>query len=729
MSTGYLTLFYKSNLIESYIRNFLMTKYISLNNAIGANKLISKIKYYHRNYFCFVNKEKNSIRCIIKLNKITNYQIVFKIKSQQELSLNDLKKSDLFREENVMIQNFFDLEKNSDLIYLNNKINLLIKESNNIYEFNCILLEDSIDMGIFEKIKKCMQDKENTHSNEVQNNLRNNPFISNILNYQQLENKILEKNGGRNRVQDEGYICDAQNEKNEKNKENNLFDMKYQKYFLFDKLLTNINDLKEQFFDKNKLNDYIDLNDKYNSIFPLSDKIFKNSLEKLDNIDNINFDDIKDNDKTYKIEEVKEENITNDNIEIVKDNTDDENNRINNDINYDNNYDYDNKIIPESRYIYRKEDNNSYYNNYKNPQIFIPNSNRHYYNNYSTIKDDQRYNDRYKRSYRYNTFYHNNNYYYKKYNYYNDNYKKNLVNNSFSNDNDTNTNNTTSNPKESKDNFSDNNDNNNKTEYNNSNSNNNYRYYHPNNNETNDNKFFGRYNKYQYRNSYVNRDNNYFNRKYNDRFNDRSNERYNERYIERNKERYDERFNKRYDDRFDNRYKDRYGERNNYKFNNNSNYDNNKNFTNNNYQSSNDNSFNSGIKNNYSRSRDKSPTFSPIKMNRYYRNDNRIDSNRDKSYDNSYDSKYNERNKISNNTNYYGDNNNINYFYNINNYYRQGSLGRWKDNNYFQKGGSYQRNKNDQFNNNDYYRESDNNINNERSFSPEKKSEEQKDDY
>ena len=279
MSTGYLTLFYKSNLIESYIRNFLMTKYISLNNAIGANKLISKIKYYHRNYFCFVNKEKNSIRCIIKLNKITNYQIVFKIKSQQELSLNDLKKSDLFREENVMIQNFFDLEKNSDLIYLNNKINLLIKESNNIYEFNCILLEDSIDMGIFEKIKKCMQDKENTHTNEVQNNLRNNPFISNILNYQQLENKILEKNGGRNMVQDEGYICDAQNEKNEKNKENNLFDMKYQKYFLFDKLLTNINDLKEQFFDTNKLNDYIDLNDKYNSFSPLFDKIFKNSLE------------------------------------------------------------------------------------------------------------------------------------------------------------------------------------------------------------------------------------------------------------------------------------------------------------------------------------------------------------------------------------------------------------------------------------------------------------------
>ena len=69
MSTGYLVLYYKNSIIESYIRNFLMTKYISLNNAIGSNKLISKIKYYHRNYFCFINKEKNSVRCIIKLNK------------------------------------------------------------------------------------------------------------------------------------------------------------------------------------------------------------------------------------------------------------------------------------------------------------------------------------------------------------------------------------------------------------------------------------------------------------------------------------------------------------------------------------------------------------------------------------------------------------------------------------------------------------------------------------
>lgn len=191
MSTGYLILYYKNSIIESYIRNFLMTKYISLNNAIGSNKLISKIKYYHRNYFCFINKEKNSVRCIIKLNKITNNQIDLKIKSQQELALTDLKKTEIFKSESAMLDNFFNLENNSDLNYLNNKINLIIKESNNIYEFNCILLEDSIDMGVFEKIKKCMKDKENVHNNEIQNNLRNNPFISNILSFQTFRKKIF----------------------------------------------------------------------------------------------------------------------------------------------------------------------------------------------------------------------------------------------------------------------------------------------------------------------------------------------------------------------------------------------------------------------------------------------------------------------------------------------------------------------------------------------------------
>ena len=122
MSTGYLILFYKNSMIESYIRNFLMTKYISLNNAIGSNILISKIKYYHRNYFCFINKEKNTVRCIIKLSKITNYQINLEIKSQQEISLLDLKSSETFINESKIIDNFFNLENNNNTNYINNKI-------------------------------------------------------------------------------------------------------------------------------------------------------------------------------------------------------------------------------------------------------------------------------------------------------------------------------------------------------------------------------------------------------------------------------------------------------------------------------------------------------------------------------------------------------------------------------------------------------------------------------
>ena len=663
MSTGYLTLFYKSNLIESYIRNFLMTKYISLNNAIGANKLISKIKYYHRNYFCFVNKEKDTVRCIIKLNKITNYQIDLKIKSQQELSLNDLKKSDLFRAENVMIENFFDLEKNSDLIYLNNKINLLIKESNNIYEFNCILLEDSIDMGIFEKIKKCMQDKENNHTNEIQNNLRNNPFISNILNYQVYKNKNFEKNGGRSLGRQMGYeIGNSKNSRNEENEQNKLFDMKNHNCYLFDKLLANNAGEKEQFFDKNKLNDYIEQNNIYKSVFNLSDKVFKKSLEELDKI---NIDINEEN----KFEEVKEDNYDNNSIENKEDKFYENNDGFNNDKN-DNN-----KIIPESRYIYRKDYNNNYYN-YRNQNIYIPNTNR------------------FRRNNRYNTFYNNN------YRNYNNNYKKNIANSPFSNDNDTN--NTTSNAKEY---YSDSADNYNKTDYNNNDNNN--KYYNQ-NNETNDNKFYGRYNKFQYRNSYMNRDNNnYYNRRYNERYNNKFN-------------------------------------------NNNINHDGSKNFSNNNYNNSyhyynNNDSFYNNKKNNFSRSRDKSPMYSPNKLPRYNRNDNWNDSYKEKSYDNKYNDRNdrNDRNKMTSNNNYYGDNNNINYFYNINNYYRQGVTGRWRNNNkYYPKGGSYQRNKNEHYNK-DYYEnkdndDDDNNINNdninennksnERSMSPEIKSEEHNDE-
>lgn len=111
------------------------------------------------------------------------------------------------------------MDNNSDLIYLDNKINLLIKESNDIYEFNCILLEDSIDMGTFEKIKKCMKDKENNHTNEIQNNLRNNPFISNILNYQVFKNKNTENNK-ENIIEKNNIIADSN--KNERKIEKNF---------------------------------------------------------------------------------------------------------------------------------------------------------------------------------------------------------------------------------------------------------------------------------------------------------------------------------------------------------------------------------------------------------------------------------------------------------------------------------------------------------------------------
>ena len=174
-----------------------MTKYISLNNAIGSNKLISKIKYYHRNYFCFINKEKNTVRCIIKLSKITNYQINLEKKCQQEISLQDLKNLEIFKNEGKIIEKFFNLENNNNSNYIDNKINLLIKESNNIYEFNCILLEQSYDIGIFQKIKRFMKDQENNHNNEIQNNLRKNLFISNILSYQAACRKINPENNNK----------------------------------------------------------------------------------------------------------------------------------------------------------------------------------------------------------------------------------------------------------------------------------------------------------------------------------------------------------------------------------------------------------------------------------------------------------------------------------------------------------------------------------------------------
>ena len=364
MSTGYLILYYKNSLIESYIRNFLMTKYISLNNAIGSNKLISKIKLYHRNYFCFINKENRTVRCIIKLNKITNHQINLKIKSQQELALTELKKAEIFKSESAMLDNFFNLDNNTELNNLNNKFNLIIKESNNVYEFKCILLEDSIQMGVFEKIKTCMKDKENSHNNEIQHNLGNNPLVSNIFNFQDAFGKKNLDNVGGNSNLNDTWTGDSKNEK----KEQNYFDMKYNKYYLYDGLLIDKNDYKEkEFFDKEKIKDYIDLDNKFKPIFKISNTIFSKPFSELN--------DIKD-----EIMNIQEDKIFNGNKMIALNNLN------------------DNKKGSETliNQFKKAENKNSGYINYQNP---LKNNINRYpsNNNISTIKDENQINERYKK--------------------------------------------------------------------------------------------------------------------------------------------------------------------------------------------------------------------------------------------------------------------------------------------------------------------------------------------
>ena len=366
MSTGYLILYYKNSMIESFIRNFLMTKYISLNNAIGSNKLISKIKYYHRNFFCFINKEKNTVRCIIKLGKITNYQSNLEIKSQQEVSLQDLKNSEIFKNESKIIENFFNLENSID--YINNIINLLIKESNNIYEFNCILLENSSDMGTFEKIKRCMKDKENNHNNEIQNNLRKNPLISAIFNYHTAFRKKYQENNtnkGINNISGNNLNNNLNKEGEDKNSYKDLIylDMKYDKYFLYDELLIDKKQNDNNIFPKNELFNYNELNEKYKDIFKIADNIFKKPFSELDDINDFS-------------------NISNTNKELSINNKVNEFNKINNkNINKE-----DIKIISENNI--KSVDNKNILSNYNSN-----NGNSIRNNNISTIKDGMRRNN------------------------------------------------------------------------------------------------------------------------------------------------------------------------------------------------------------------------------------------------------------------------------------------------------------------------------------------------
>ena len=386
MSTGYLILYYKNSMIESYIRNFLMTKYISLNNAIGSNNLISKIKYYHHNYFCFINKEKNTVRCIIKLNKITNYEINLEIKSQQEVSLHDMKQANIFHSESEMIENFFNLDNNNNSKYIDNKINLLIKESNNLYyEFNCILLENSSDMGTFEKIKRYMKDQENIHNNEIQNNLRHNSFISNILNYQAAFRKKNQENSNNKGISNTNgnNINNDINKDGEDNKDITFCDMKYDKYYLYDELLIDKNDNDDNFFPKNQIDKYNELENKYKDISKISFEILKIPLSDLYNIN----------------EEINKNNSNSRNSSISKNNM--KINESNNNNNYlshknqnsnNNSKDYDdfekNKINPEPNNNNQRilVKNNNYNNNNPNNGSNI-NINKNT-NNLYVIKDD-----------------------------------------------------------------------------------------------------------------------------------------------------------------------------------------------------------------------------------------------------------------------------------------------------------------------------------------------------
>ena len=245
-----------------------MTKYISLNNAIGSNQFISKLKLYYRNYICFINKEKAAIRCIIKLNKITNYQINLVIKSQQEVSQSELSQAEIFKSEVKLLDSFFHLEKK-----VQKNINLLIKDSNNVYDFNCILCEDSVDIGTFEKIKIYMKEKEISQNKERKNDFRTNPLISNILNYQAFKKKNQVYNKSMNQSDDKNS-----------NKESFFFDMKYDKYFLYDKQLIDKNNIYDNFFPKNQINKYNDMENKYKEVFKLANDIFKKPFSELDDI-------------------------------------------------------------------------------------------------------------------------------------------------------------------------------------------------------------------------------------------------------------------------------------------------------------------------------------------------------------------------------------------------------------------------------------------------------------
>ena len=61
--------------------------------------------------------------------------------------------------------------------------------------------------------------------------------------------------------------------------------MKYNKYFLYDELLTDKNENKnDKLFKKDKINDYINLNYKFKTIINISNNIFSKPFSELNDI-------------------------------------------------------------------------------------------------------------------------------------------------------------------------------------------------------------------------------------------------------------------------------------------------------------------------------------------------------------------------------------------------------------------------------------------------------------
>ena len=158
--------------------------------------------------------------------------------------------------------------------------------------------------------------------------------------------------------------------------EQNFFDMKYNKYFLYDELLIDKNESKDnqenKLFNKNKLKDYIELTNKFKPIFKISNTIFSKPFSELDDI----------NDEVI----ISEDDNSNNGNKMLD--LDDQNN------NKEKSENPDNQLgIVDNKNITR-------YNEYPSKNIINRPSN----NNISVVKEETIINDRYKRTDSYNNY-------------------------------------------------------------------------------------------------------------------------------------------------------------------------------------------------------------------------------------------------------------------------------------------------------------------------------------